>query len=47
MFVQLFFKYLTFEQAWDDALVKATEEIVRYLAEPRLKNTVLHIALTC
>jgi hypothetical protein len=34
MFVQLFFKYLTFEQAWD-ALVKATEEIVRYLAEPR------------
>jgi hypothetical protein len=29
MFVQLFFKYLTFEQAWD-ALIKTAEEIVRY-----------------
>jgi hypothetical protein len=39
MFVQLFFKYLTFEKAWSALYIKAIEEMVRYLAEPRLKNT--------
>jgi hypothetical protein len=35
MFVQLFFKYLTFEKAWSALYIKAKEEMVRYLAEPR------------
>jgi hypothetical protein len=35
MSVQLFFKYLTFEKAWSALYIKAKEEMVRYLAEPR------------
>ena len=35
MFAQLFFKYLTFEKAWSALYIKAKEEMVRYLAEPR------------
>jgi hypothetical protein len=45
MFVQLFFKYLTFEKAWSALYLKAKEEMTRYLSEPQgsaepwLKNT--------
>jgi hypothetical protein len=35
MFVQFFFKYLTIEKAWSALYIKAKEEMVRYLAEPR------------
>jgi hypothetical protein len=35
MFVQLFFKYLTFEKAWSALYIKAKEEMIRYLSEPR------------